>query len=140
MSAHSLPLPPDDPRQVKALEEAAGWLAGDTSWAHSVLDAYLSKLQEQGVVLVVQPPTPNVSRELSGRACGSCGHDMAAHRGDGVCLHCGCETVLVALDDVVEAIRNVQPGKNISGDSESWDALRNGMADFIERRFGGTDA
>jgi hypothetical protein len=28
-------------------------------------------------------------------ACADCGHRWDAHRGDGVCLHCGCEARLL---------------------------------------------
>jgi hypothetical protein len=102
----SFPFEPDYECHARAVDAAAriahevwcdncgdcfGITEDDRAQADAVLAAYFASLDEQGIKLVVQPP---VNRELSGKVC-SCGHDLAAHRGDGVCLHCGCETVLI---------------------------------------------
>lgn len=53
----SLPLPPDDPRQVRALREADRVRSPQVS-TKDLLAAYFSALQTEGVVLVAVPPCP----------------------------------------------------------------------------------
>lgn len=36
-----------------------------------------------------------------------CGHDLAAHRGDGVCLGCGCEITLVNIQKIIKFVRTL---------------------------------